>query len=499
MRVFFSFLCIFLLHIFRLSNGFGSIQSENFHLFPPAPFFELVDHGVSDLVHKAPTPTVATIKSTSKVLVPIKTTDPYDGSEKSNSGSPGDVLGLASYASDDDDDNETESSIKPSVKENNIQQQSTPSKLSKGIDLVDNGGSVEENKDHDNLESDLGSSSQNATRVNNSVAVSELKDEKAANTSNSGSGEAELEMLDSIDSSKFKKTLPAKVAGKSEKVVENRISRKSVMDDSLGRDQEIRDKLDKFDRRDHERNPTGKNHSAKEVEIDKESAHEKEGTHSRHIKKERRENKNGSKERVNEKGVKSAEKAKDTDSRKRLSPDYDKEGKRERHVDRRTSFKEENDGIRERTKDDKREKTRHRNSSESSRHKRHRSSSVASRSRDNKDGSVVGHTSDSSDESSDNSKRFVYQFIVSPSLIFAFDLSTKGNIFTYFLLLACRKLQPKRRKSPSPVRSRKRYYLSHLKNSSEHSYCSFCLPCLIPLSTIIILIYLSIWKSRAEK
>ncbi|KAL3511337.1 hypothetical protein ACH5RR_030738 [Cinchona calisaya] len=382
-----------------------------------------VDHGVSNLDHRAQTsiPTIATSKNFSNVLRPVKTkdNDAYDASEKSNPGSHGDVLGLASYASDDDD-NETESSGKQSLKENITQQQMTSSKLSKGTDVVENGGSSEETKERANSGSDLDINSQNATTVNHSAAVSKLNAAKAAKPSNVDSGVAECEILHDVDAPKFDKNLAAKADGKSERIVENHSSRKSVMDDSLG--QEISDKSDKNDRHEHERNSAGKNHNIKELEIYWDSAYEKEG---RHMKKERRDDQNASKERVKENAVKLAEKAKNTDSRKRGSPDYDKEGRKERHAGRRVSGKEENDRKSKRTNDDKREKPNRGNSSESNRSKRQRSPSIASRGRDNRDGLVVGRASDSSDESSDNSKK---------------------------------KMQSKRHKSPSPIRSRKRSF-----------------------------------------
>lgn len=344
------------------------------------------------------------------------------------------MLGLASYASDDDD-NGTESSGKQSFKENNIQQQSTSSKLSKGMDVVDNGCSQ---KEHSNLGSDTGSSSQNATIAYHSAEVSELKDAKAAKPSNADPGMAEREVPDGDDASKLKKTLASKVSGESEKIVEN-------------------DKNDKNDRLEHS---AGKNHSVKGLE--KENAYEKEGRHSspdqRQMKKERRDNQDDSKERLKERVVKPAEKAKHTDPRKKASPDYDKERKKERYADRQTKGKEENDRKRERTKGDKSEKHFHRNSSESSRHKRHHSPSIASRGRDNREDLVVGCASDSSDESYDNSKMFVSQFNIFQCLLFVFDLPSqvkKKNCLD--LLFACRKMHSKGRKSPSPVRSRKRY------------------------------------------
>lgn len=342
-------------------------------------------------------PIIATSRASSNVLQPLKTkdTNSYEASEKSNSSSAGDLLGLGSYASDDED-NETESFGKQSLKEDSVTHLSTSSKLSKGTDALHNGGSQEENKEHGNSDSDLGSNSQNATTVNHTGAVFELKDTEAAKLSDSV---AEHDVLDGIIASKIKNTLAAKVTDQSEKIVENDSSKRSVMGDSSG--EETRYKLDKNDRREQERNSVGKN--VRHLEIDKESGYEKEGTNSRHdqrhLKKERRDDQNGSKERV----VKSSEKAKDADSRKRASPDYDKEGKKEKHADRRSSGKEENDRKRERSEDDRREKSSHRNSSESSRHKRHHSPSI---------------------EPSDNSKK---------------------------------KIHSRRHKSPSPVRSRKRY------------------------------------------
>ncbi|KAA8529630.1 hypothetical protein F0562_034270 [Nyssa sinensis] len=108
---------------------------------------------------------------------------------------------------------------------------------------------------------------------------------------------------------------------------------------------------------------------------------------------------------MKEPGIKSGEKAKESDSRKKSTHPDGKEDRKETERDRRASAKEYSNRKRERGKDEKGERSRHKHSSESSRHKRHRSSSVGSRGRNSKDNSVVSHANDSSDEASDDSRR----------------------------------------------------------------------------------------------
>lgn len=361
--------------------------------------------------HKATTsaPPVPSSIASAKVLLPIKDQEnnSHSASENSASVPPANVLGLANYASEDDDEDGEIQSSERFQKENTLVQQSASSMFLKGMNVVGNGNSQEETREglanHVTTESVPSISTSNVSAVNDSALITEsdkkrksrLPENQGFNLSSKVDGVIENVQIGLSDSKQ-----------KTEKLVDNLVSQNSGDDDSL--EQETRNTLNKNDRRKDESNFGGKEQKTKELHVDKERTHERGSeSHSRHDerhKKERKMDQNGSKDRVKEKAAKSAEKAKDSGSRKRLSPDFVKEGRKERQIDKSVSGKEESVRKRERVRerDDKREKIHHTNASESSRHKRHRSSSVSSKGRENKDGSG---TSDSSNDSSDNSKR----------------------------------------------------------------------------------------------
>lgn len=302
------------------------------------------------------------------------------------------VLGLANYASEDDEDNEIQSSEGVN-KENTVHLQSSSSKFSKGMDVVVNGDSREETRDRIDHRATIGPTSTLNASIVNDVELGEERARVASVqqgstvSSRMEPGLAENELQTGFNDAK--KKLGSKVL-ETEKPVEKLASQKSAADDSHGRD--TRNSSDKKDRRKDERSSSGKDQKMKELDTNKERGNGSRSKHDEKHKKERRIDENGSKDRVKEKAY--------SDSRKRPSPDYVKEGRREREGDRKAGDKEDSGRKRERTRDDKREKPRHTNGGETSRHKRHRSSS-----RDKKDGSTVSGASDSSNESSDNSRR----------------------------------------------------------------------------------------------
>ncbi|KAA8529629.1 hypothetical protein F0562_034271 [Nyssa sinensis] len=230
-----------------------------------------VDHNVVASNHKVSpsTPAVPTPKASAKVLIPVKAkeTDNEDVSEKSTSNSPGDVLGLGSYASDDDEDDEIRSSRMPNSKKNTVHQQPSIRKLSEDIHSVENGSSQAEteqpNKGYANVESNTISRSLNGATTNGAV-VSELSNNMAARESThrnvqsrysskivSGIGEDEIDvdsqkMLDGSDTSKSKEIMGEKMVIKAEVPDESVHVKKPMTDDSQGR--ETRNKPDKNDR-----------------------------------------------------------------------------------------------------------------------------------------------------------------------------------------------------------------------------------------------------------
>ncbi|XP_009588503.1 uncharacterized protein [Nicotiana tomentosiformis] len=361
---------------------------------------------------------VTTPKASAKVLIPPKLKDAHsvDASEKSTSSSPGDLLGLASYASDDEDDNEIQSSDKQKPKEHA------------------NGRSHEESEKHDrspvNLEKNPREMSPNVGTVRNVAVSSKLTDDRTTRYS---------AHEDAGGSFKTESRVPEdKMLGEKDVKTENpseTLDLKRTKVDNY-RSEDKRDKSDKSGKREV-RKGSGTNDNGIDITSSKDRKTEKEGNRRNHeeghVRKEKVDDLDGSKDRVKEKSRKSGEKAKESDSRKRPSPSNVKEERKETERYSRAGVATDNGRKRERTKDEKREKSRHKEERVSSRHKRHRSSSIDSRGKESKDNSV-SHANDSSDESLDDSRR---------------------------------KVHANRHRSPSPVRSRKR----HVSRSphSKHS------------------------------
>uniref|UniRef100_A0A5B7AZ34 Uncharacterized protein n=1 Tax=Davidia involucrata TaxID=16924 RepID=A0A5B7AZ34_DAVIN len=374
------------------------------------------------------TPAVPTPKVSAKVLIPAKAkeTDTENVSGKSTSSSPGDVLGLASYASDDDEDNEVQSSGMPNSEENTVHQQPIIRKLSEVIHTVENGNSLAETEEHwkgyTNVESNPISRSPDGDTIYHGAVISELSNDVAGSAHGnvqsrypfktvSGVGEDDTnvdgqKILDSFDAFKSKECVGEKVV-KTEVPFESVHAKKSMTDNSHGR--ETRNKPDKNDRHETNRSSTSKN-LVKEVESAKNGTDGKGDENrrrqdERHVRKERTVDRNGLKERIKEQGVKSGEKVKESDSRKKSSHPDVKGDRKESERGRGASAKEDSSRKKERAKDEKRERSRHKLTGESSTHKRRRSSSVGSRGRNSKDNSAVSHSNDSSDEASNDSKR----------------------------------------------------------------------------------------------
>ncbi|GAA0140757.1 hypothetical protein LIER_02050 [Lithospermum erythrorhizon] len=351
-----------------------------------------------------------------KVLIPVKVKEAEsdDANEKSTSTLPGDILGLASYASDDeDDDKEIQSSEKPSSKGSKNNMDTDSYRTISGKNLVENGLLLEGNeKPNDKLAGtkiDAGIKKQVITTGEGNPAV-ESKQE-------GDSVVEEEEMLMGIVSH-----VPKETVVQAERPGNSKTSSIELFD---GR---IRSESDKSERHEMRRNSSDKDY-VKDENIHKGKVNEKGfETRGRYDEKNFDREKNGDQsariDKAKEKGAKTGDKGKDSDSRIRSSPDV-KETKRDRDKERKSSFKEENGGKKERTKDGKGEKIRPKSSKDSGRHKRHHSP-TESRGKDSKDSSGFSETGDSDDESAIASRR---------------------------------KRRARRNESPSPVRSKRRYML----------------------------------------
>ncbi|KAG5240783.1 transcription elongation regulator [Salix suchowensis] len=346
----------------------------------------------------------STPKASAKVLVPVKTkeSENEDVNEKSSSSSPGNVLGLANYASDEDD--EIESSSISNSRENRVAQLlAIPESAEDMTDAAENGNSQVElgkNSGVTNLEGDLSKTCTVGSDNKINGAFSELS-EHAHSKVVSGVRHVEIsvngeKLLESNDKAVPKATIRENFIMKSERIGESVNVEKSVMDYSQARDTRVRPDQDSR----HEKGDDG---------------HKKHDT--KHSSKEKTDDLNGSKGKRRERKDKTGESAKESESRRRSShPEVKEDGKDAEKLNR-SSVKEDATRKRDHAKEKEEDRARHKPTSDSNKHKRTRSSSISGRGRNSKD-------NDSSDEASDDSKR---------------------------------KHSRKRRSSPSPVRSSRRY------------------------------------------
>ncbi|XP_057774493.1 uncharacterized protein LOC130993580 isoform X2 [Salvia miltiorrhiza] len=368
-------------------------------------------------------PSVSTPKASAKVLIPTKAkgSDNEDASEKSTSGSAGDILGLANYASDEED--EIQNPGKPNSKEGSVQQHMPSSKLLDANPVIENGCSLEQR----NVPVKLDASSidrKSPASVSNflsnyNMAAKEFASADAQHSSKRLSGIVENEYQHGID-----------------EIPDGNFEAQRWMNND-SRIQNTQNGSEKTDELENKKSSMKKEH--KDSESSK-GRQEKKGEeeHRRHEERRARTDRNdyhdNFKDKAKEKG-KTDEKAKNNESRMRPSPSDDKEGTTETYKDKRNSKKDNDERRKERTGDERKERSRHKSGAESSRHKRRRSSSVSARDRGTKDNSVVSRANESSDESSDDSKRKSHH--------------------------------SRRHKSPLPSRTRKRYF--YPKVCSVHS------------------------------
>lgn len=360
--------------------------------------------------HKASAspPSASVPKASAKVLVPVKGKEPeHDAlSEKSNSSSPGDVLGLGNYASDaEDGDDEMDSSNVPASLKDAAHQSGIKKSLEDMHDVSNNSNSQvkpEENgRSQTNLVNNLGKTSPSQSKTSNGADIGQLHDDKM--------------------NKKLDRSHPSKVVSEDRdnglNASERRHDRsngKTAGVEKTTEDHQVREsriRTEKADRRD-------KNSSedfAKDVKNSKTRADEKGNENhrrkdERHQKKEKADDRNEAKERAKDFNVRHGEKAKESESRKRSSLVDAKGDNKEAEKGHRSSAMEDTSRRKEHTRDKGEHKSRHKDSSKSDRHKRKRSSSVSSRGRSSRD-QAVNHSSESSGEGSDGSKRFRTEFI----------------------------------------------------------------------------------------
>ncbi|KAL2618562.1 hypothetical protein AAZV13_08G253200 [Glycine max] len=409
-----------------------------------------VGHKVATSNHKASaSPPSATVpKASAKVFVPIKEkVENVDASEKSNSSSPGDVLGLGNYGSDaDDGDNEIESSSVPTPAKDAAYKSGIKKPLSDTHDLSVNG--ISQLDEHAISETNLVNNQVKTislpSRSSNGAATDQLHDDKVTKESNhSHSSKVVSEDLrdnglnfiernhDRFNgfSSKDTSGIPrSELPGKN-------ISVEKAMDDHSGRESRKKsEKNDRPDRSTSEKDFVKEVHSSK-TKIDEKGNENQRRKDERNQKRDKTDYGSEAKERVKQHSLRHGEKAKESDSRKRSSHVDVKDDKKEAEKSHRGSATDDTSRKREHAKDKGEHKSRQKDASNNDRHRRRRSSSVSSRGRTKKD--CINHAGDSSGEGSDGSKRKLH--------------SRKRDL------------------SPSPVRSKRRQLLRspHSKRSQR--------------------------------
>ncbi|OVA20799.1 Reticulon [Macleaya cordata] len=386
-----------------------------------------VDHSINPQRHISPPPVPAT-KASAKVLIPVKSkeSEADDVSEKSGSGSPGDILGLASYASDNDDDEVIESFSTPTAKQINTAQQQIELSENKPV-AFENGSSLAETEGpsegqiHKESEHKRTGPSRAPNHSEGDSVPSDNDRNKRSNHENI-SLRAALNGTSGIPEDKINvdggKMPVAKVGFESKDSVEGKVymkpelphgnvnTGKSMVDDSHGR--VSRSKADQYDEQEKKRNSADKGF-VKEAETAKLKADEKHSDFidtrrqdQRHDRKDKTDDRDGSKEKVRDRGTKTGEKAKASDSRKSSKR---KDDKRETEKLKKAIGKEDGSKKRERAKDEKEDRSRQRSGRDSGRHKRRRSSSISSRGRNSKENSVGSHADESSDGASADSRK----------------------------------------------------------------------------------------------
>lgn len=381
--------------------------------------FSAVGHKVVIPNHKASaSPPSATVpKASAKVLVPVKEKVENNGAtEKSNSSSPGDVLGLGNYGSDaDDEDNEIESSSVPTPAKDAAYQSEIKQHLSDTHDVSVNG--ISQFDEHSRYETNFVNAQVKTislpSRSSNDSASDQLHDDKVTRASDLSHSSKVVSVdlrdngLDAIQRShdRFNGFSSKESSGipRSELPGKNIVVEKST-DDHSGRESRRKsEKNDLPDRNTSEKDFVKEVHSSK-TRIDEKGYENHRRKDERNHKREKTDYGSEAKERVKEHNFRHGEKAKESESRKRSSHVDVKDDKREAEKSHRGSATDDTSRKREHTKDKGEHKSRQKDQSNHDRHRRRRSSSVSSRGRTNKD--RTEHAGNSSGEGSDGSKRF---------------------------------------------------------------------------------------------
>lgn len=378
-------------------------------------------------------PSVLTPKASAKVLIPgkDKETKTEVGSGKSSSSSPGDVLGLASYASDDDyEDDEIQNFSALDCQENSVYQQSSMKQLSDDrLDAVKNGSSQVEIEEDGRGQNNIAGGHMRTSSIrakNNGIAVSSGPSDVGAGTESENSNVGLRTGAVSIDEVNVEARKSSYVSGSNEyggeKAMKPELRSQNanpmIKDGSQGKETKV--ESGKNNRHETKKSSSDKSFAKEEDSAKLKTDAKRDEIHRKHdernLRKEKTDDQNGSQDRTKRQSSKSGEKVKESDSRKRSSHPDEKEDRKETEKSKRANVKAESNQKREQLNDEKEDRSRQKLASDLGRHKRRRSSSISSRGRSSKDNSVVSHTNASGDEASDDSKRSTTSELLSISL-----------------------------------------------------------------------------------
>ncbi|XP_048138689.1 stress response protein NST1 isoform X2 [Rhodamnia argentea] len=363
------------------------------------------------------------------VSLDTKESETEDVSEKSSSSSPGNILGLANYTTDDDDDvgdKETHSSSAPTLAKSIGPMLSGGERDQNGVTkALENGRPPIRIEDSVRVQAEMesGSTKVNASKRKNSadgIGSSLSKSDVTAQLASGGT-------VDGMDLNRKKVNEDVNISG----------SRDAMKDDvsmkSKHHSENVVLKLKPDNSQDKEaRFRSSGGDSVGKVKMDL-KMDENQRKDERDLRKERTERLD-SKEKLEQR--KSEDRVKESHSRSRTNDVDGREDRKEAGRSYRSSAKE-GDKRNERSKHKEEDRLGNEHSNDSRRHKRRRSSSTGSRGRNSKENS---HAKSSSDEVSDDSRRFVIR----------------------------KSRARKRDLSPSPVRSRRRPSRSpHSKHSQR--------------------------------
>lgn len=357
------------------------------------------------------------------MAVKVQEPDNDDTSAKSSSSSPGDVLGLANYVSDDEKNDDGDGEIQSA----SVQGSKTKvdiKNLGNMQDVVGNASTqinvIEHSENHVTSDINDGSIS----------SINEMSKSTAFNKSNGDWVDGEMGQEHSLKPSSKGKDNEIELGDGTASGTKDALD---IVPEQHGKnvnfEKGFKDPQDggtkikphNSGKQESMRGSSWKDRVKEEGEVNTRSNDRPDENRlkqdHRTLRKEETDDQNVQKEKLKDQGVKSGEKGKDSNSRHRSTHHNSKEERREDKL-LRASVKD-CDRKREYTKDEE-GRTRQKISSDSSRHKS---------SRDRNKGKAVDHSTNSSDDSDESKRYFLYKFL----FFFPFEKVVWDFMHSYFL------------------------------------------------------------------